>query len=191
MAVVRVQPEPLSGPWVEGFVLDKHVVKSTPIGEVHGHMQFDTVRTELGERVFSLKNRAGAADDIVDTAVAFIQQKWSSSIDCVVAVPPSVGRTKQPAVVIARGIAKGIGVPFLPDAANKEKPTPQMKNVPPHERAPLLKKAIDSGTAALRGKRVLIVDDLWETGSSMKRVAEVVHEMGAAEIRVLAMTRTK
>jgi predicted amidophosphoribosyltransferase len=36
-----------------------------------------------------------------------------------------------------------------------------------------------------------LVDDLWETGSTLRRVAEVLGQMGASEIWALAMTRTK
>jgi predicted amidophosphoribosyltransferase len=66
-----------------------------------------------------------------------------------------------------------------------------MKNVPLHERAPLPSAAIQPGTDAVEGRRVLLVDDLWETGSTLKRVAEVLVQMGASEVRALAMTRTK
>ena len=32
MAVVEVHPVPIDGPWIEGFVLDRHVISSRPIG---------------------------------------------------------------------------------------------------------------------------------------------------------------
>jgi hypothetical protein len=35
-----------------------------------------------------------------------------------------------------------------------------LKNVPSHERAPLLSAAIQAGTDAVQGQRVLLVDDL-------------------------------
>ena len=69
--------------------------------------------------------------------------------------------------------------------------TAQMKNVPLHERAPLLSAAIQAGTDAVQGQRILLTDDLWETGSTLRRVAEVLGQMGATEVRALAMTRTK
>ena len=131
------------------------------------------------------------AADIVDTAVAFVNDRWSGVIDCVVPPPPSLHRTKQPAVQIAAGIAAALGVPSLAAAAVKATATQQMKNVPLHERAPLLSAAIQAGTDAVQGRRVLLVDDLWETGSTLRRVAEVLEQMGATEVRVLAMTRTK
>jgi predicted amidophosphoribosyltransferase len=66
-----------------------------------------------------------------------------------------------------------------------------MKNVPLHERGPLLSAVIQAGTDAVQGCRVLLVDDLWEPGSTLRRVAEVLGQMGAAEVRALTMTRTK
>jgi predicted amidophosphoribosyltransferase len=191
MAVVEVNPVPVDGPWIEGFVLDRHVISSVPIGYLGEHMQFDTTRSALGELVYQLKYRNGPLTDIVDTAIAFVHERWNGLIDCVVSPPPSLHRTKQPAVLIAAGIAAALGVPAAPAAAVKATATPQMKNVLLHERAPLLSAAIQAGTDAVQGRRVLLVDDLWETGSTLRRVAEVLGQMGATEVRALAMTRTK
>ena len=191
MAIVEVHPEPIDGPWIEGFVMDRHVVSSRPIGYLGEHMQFETTRSPLGEFVYQLKYRNGKPDYIVETAVAFITARWDGVVDCVVPPPPSLHRTKQPAVIIAEGIAAHLGVPVLPAAAIKATATQPMKNVPLHERAPLLSAAIQAGSESVQGRRVLLVDDLWETGSTLRRVAEVLGQMGATEIRALAMTRTK
>ena len=78
-----------------------------------------------------------------------------------------------------------------PNAVSKAAATQQMKNVPVHERAPLLAAAIQPGADVVRGRRVLLIDDVWETGSTVRRVAEVLGQMGASEIRALVMTRTK
>jgi competence protein ComFC len=191
MAVVEVHPEPIDGPWIEGFVLDRHVISSRPIGYAGEHMQFETTRSALGELVYQLKYRNGPLNDIVDTAVAIVNERWNGVIDCVVSPPPSLHRTKQPAVLIASGVAAILGVPSLAAATVKASATSQMKNVALHERGPLLSTAIQAGTDAVQGRRVLLIDDLWETGSTLRRVAEVLGQMGATEVRALAMTRTK
>jgi predicted amidophosphoribosyltransferase len=191
VAIVEVHPERIDGPWTDGFVLDRHVVSSRPIGYLGEHMQFETMRSPLGELVYQLKYRNGKPNDIVETPVAFIAERWNGAIDCVVPPPPSLHRSKQPAVLVAEGIATGLGVPSLASAAIKATATQQMKNVPLHERAPLLSVAIQAGSDSVKGQRVLLVDDLWETGSTLRRVAEVLGQMGATEIRALAMTRTK
>ena len=67
-----------------------------------------------------------------------------------------------------------------------------MKNVlSPPDRAALLEAAIQGGNECVRGLRVLLIDDLWDSGSTLRRVATVVDEMGASEVRALAMTRTR
>jgi competence protein ComFC len=196
--IVKNDPLPIKGPWVEGFTLDRHVLAARPIGYAGEHMQFDTTRSPLGELVFQLKYRGGQPTDIVDTAVAFIKPRWHGVIDSVVSPPPSKhrpvirpSRTQQPAALIAEGIATYLEVPFLPLAVIKTTPTQQMKNVPLHERAPLLAAAIQAGSDSVQGRRVLLVDDLWETGSTLRRVAEVLGQGGATEIRALVMTRAK
>ena len=88
-------------------------------------------------------------------------------------------------------MATALGVPSLAAAVIKATATPQMKNVTLHERAPLLSAAIQAGSDAVQGQRILLIDDLWETGSTLRRVAEVLGQMGATEVRALAMTRTK
>ncbi len=191
MAGVEVHPEPIEGPWIEGFVLDRHVISSRPIGYVGEHMQFETTRSPLGELVYQLKYRNGPLNDIVETAVAFVTGRWGGVIDCVVPPPPSLHRTKQPATLIASGVAANLGMPCFAAAAAKTTATPQMKNVALYERAPLLSAAIQAGSDSVQGRRVLLIDDLWETGSTLRRVAEVLAQMGAAGVRALAMTRTK
>lgn len=191
MAIVDTHPERISGPWVEGFVLDKHVISSVPIGYRGDHMQFDTLRSPLGELVYRFKNKGGPADEIVHTATDFAARRWPSMIDRVMSVPPSVARVRQPGAILAEGIAAGLNVSVLENVVVKVKTTPQMKNVLVHERKALLGQSIEAGTASVAGMSVLIVDDLWETGSTMRRVAEVVIAMGAKDVRALVMTRTK
>ena len=51
---MKINPLEIAGNWDKGFVLDKHVISSTPKGEnVYGHMEYETVRTELGELFFN------------------------------------------------------------------------------------------------------------------------------------------
>ena len=191
MGVVPTNPETIRGPWIEGFVLDRHILHSTLTHYIGDQPQFDTVRTALGELVFQFKNRGGPPDDIIATATEFIRRRWAQAIDCVTTVPPSINRARQPGVLLAAGIGRALGIRFLSDVAVKAKPTAQMKNVAVHDRAALLNEAIQAGTTDVSGLSVLIVDDLWETGGTMRRTAEVVASRGARQIRALAMTRTK
>ena len=194
MAVVNINPMKLPPrPWVEGYVLDYHTVSSTPTGDPY--YRFDTKRTELGELLFRLKYRAGGSavvTDIVDTAEQFVGG-WKPPIDCVVPAPPSLTRKTQPAVEVARELAARFRLPVFEDTVIKVKASPQMKNIDDwSERQRVLAEAVQAGRNDVRGKSILLFDDLIESGSTLQRAAEVLLKDGAARaIYALVLTRTK
>ena len=191
VAILRINPQPVRGHWVEGFTLDSHIISSEFLGYDGDYPRFETRRTELGQCVYRPKYQHGPAWDIIETASAFVKEQWSGAIDCVIVPPPSLSRATQPAEVIAKGIANSLNVEYKTNTVVKAVATLPMKNLTPQERLALVSKAIQSGPEPVRDLRVLIIDDVWETGSTMRRVANVLSEMGASQIRALAMTRTK
>lgn len=194
MAVANTNPMKLPPkPWVEGYVLDYHTVSSTPTGDPY--YRFDTKRTELGELLFRLKYRGGGSDvvaDIVDTAEQFVGG-WKPPIDCIVPAPASLTRKTQPAIEVARGLAARLRIPMFEDAVVKVKATPQMKNIDDwSERQRVLAEAVQAGRNDVRGKSILLFDDLIESGSTLRRAAEVLlKDGGARAIYALVLTRTK
>jgi predicted amidophosphoribosyltransferase len=194
MAVVRCNPMKLAPmPWVEGYVLDYHTISSTPTGDPY--YRFDTKRTDLGELLYQFKYRSAgtsALNDIVDTVDQFIRG-WRPPIECVVPAPPSVGRRAQPVVEIARGGAARLRLPVFEGAVAKVKATAQMKNIDDWaERQRLLAEAVQAGKDDVRGKSILLVDDLTESGSTLRRSAEVLlGDAGARAVYALVLTRTK
>lgn len=194
MPAVKINPMKLAPqPWVEGYVLDYHTVSSTPTGDPY--YRFDTKRTELGELLFRMKYRDGGdvvLTDIVDAIEPFVRA-WKPPIDCVVPVPPSQTRKAQPAVEIARKLAERLGLLMCENAVVKVKATPQMKNIDDwSERQRVLSEAVQGGLGDVRGKSVLLFDDLTESGSTLRRTAEVLlHTCGATAVYALVLTRTK
>ena len=194
MPVVPIRPMKLAPkPWVEGYVLDYHTVSSTPTGDPY--YRFDTKRTELGERLFQLKYRNASAAvlaDIVDTAEKFVRD-WNPPIECIVPAPASLNRKSQPVIEIARELAKRLKVPIYEGAVKKVKPTPQMKNIDDWaERQAVLRDAVQVGDVDVRRKIVLLVDDLIESGSTLRRAAEVLLKDASAQaVYALVLTRTK
>src|SRR5205814_2408926 len=105
MANVNISPIRLPpNPWVDGFVLDRHTVSSTPTDDPY--YRWDTKRTELGELLYRFKYRGDntVLADIVDAAEQFVR-KWKPPIDCIVPAPASLTRKIQPTAEIAGGIA--------------------------------------------------------------------------------------
>ncbi len=67
-----------------------------------------------------------------------------------------------------------------------------MKNIPIWERHTALENAIQSGGTEVAGKSILLVDDLIESGSTLRRVASVLLDNGeATSVYVLVLTRTR
>jgi competence protein ComFC len=192
MAVVKTSPMKVDGPWVDGFVLDFHSTGAIPTGDPYH--PFEMTYTELGSRLYRFKYRSDHAvfDDIVDTAVNFVNN-WGPTVDCIVVSPPSMRRDSQPTIELGRAIAGGLGVPLYEDAVRKAKDTPPMKNVSSwDERRVLLAEAIQAGEQDVKGKSVLLFDDLIQSGSTLRRVAEVLLEIGGVgAVHALVLTRTR
>lgn len=195
MAAVKIDPMPLSGPWSDGYVLERqHTLSSEFLGhDGFGNPQFDTKRSELGELVFRLKNRndKSAVDSIADTAVEFIKG-WGPPIDLIVPVPPSRKRAYQPVVEIAKEIGTRLSRPVVETAVNKVKETPELKDVYDYEqRIKLLAGAFEVDATAVRDKQILLVDDLYRSGATATLVANALLTAGAKAVSMLAMTKTR
>ena len=67
-----------------------------------------------------------------------------------------------------------------------------MKNIPIWERHSALEEAIQSGKTDVAGKSILLIDDLIESGSTLRRVASVLLDNGeATSVYALVLTRTR
>ncbi len=195
MGAVKIDPMKLPGPWAEGWVLERqHTVSAEFLGhDSFGNPQFDTKRSELGELVFRLKNRndKNTLDPIAETAVQFIKS-WNPTVDMIVPVPPSRKRAYQPVIEIAKAIGGRLSVPVNETAVAKVRDTPELKDVFGYdERIKLLEGAFQSDPDALRGKRILLVDDLYRSGATATVVAQALLSGGAAAVHMLAMTKTR
>ncbi len=195
MASVKIDPLRLAGPWKEGYVLERqHTISSEFLGhDSYGHAQFDTKRSELGELVFRLKNRSDktTVPGISDTAAEFVRG-WGPQMDGVVFVPPSRPRPFQPVVEIATALADRLCRPVLVDAITKVKDTPELKDVFDYnERHTLLDGAFLVDQRAVKGRSLLLVDDLYRSGATATLVAKALIDAGASTVYFLAMTKTR
>lgn len=143
----------------------------------YGNPQFDTKRSELGELVFRLKNRNDkrTLDSIADTAVQFLEG-WHAAFDMIVPVLPSRRRAGfQPVVEIARAIGARLSKPSNTAAVKKGKNPPELKNVFEYQRRlELLKGALEVDAHAVRGQRILLVDDLYRSRATATVVGQAL-----------------
>jgi predicted amidophosphoribosyltransferase len=194
MAIVKINPIKIEGRWHSGVALDLHTTSSTPIGyNEFGHMQFDTVRPEIAELLYRLKNRADkeAAGPIIDTVANFLAAH-RDKFDSIVPVPPSHQRTLQPVIVLAEGIGAALGVPVL-SCITTTRPTTQLKNVTDHEERKKQVEGLYKAIAAqTQGRKMLLFDDLFRSGTTMNAITnELLGPGKAAVVRALTITKTR
>jgi competence protein ComFC len=194
MAVVEVHPQKIAGLWKSGVALDFHTTSSTPIGENQfGHMQFETIRPEIAELLFRLKNRAdqNAAGPIIETVVDFLKSH-AKKFDVIVPVPPSSQRNVQPVIILAEGIGKALNIPVVA-CISTTRPTTQLKNVTdPEERKKQVEGLYAVTAKVTQEKNILLFDDLFRSGTTMNAITELLLSEGkATSVRALTITRTR
>ena len=128
----------------------------------------------------------------MDTVEEFIKNTdWK--IDYIVAVPSSLQRNTQPVIEVAKEISRRLSIPTCEKAVVKVKATPPMKNIESlAERAETLNDAFRCESEEIRGRPVLLIDDLFEYGSTVRAVSTVLIAEGqVAAVYLLALTRRR
>jgi len=197
--MVKIKPSKISGNWREGFALDLHTTSSEFMGhDEFGHPVFDTKRSEIGELLYRLKFKADKSvlDEILETVINFLNNTWkiSNTLDGVIPVPPSnVAREFQPVMEIAEKIGNNLGIPVYKDLLVKTKGTPELKNVYDYQRRlEILQDAFTIKTSLVKGKNILLFDDLYRSGATINAVSDILYKKGmVSSVDVLTLTRTR
>ena len=192
--MASLHPMKIEGNWDAGRVLDWHIESSEFTGyDEYGHSQYDTTRTELGELVYKLKynHDASVVADIVRLICGYTS---FSTIDTIIPVPPSkISRTFQPVVEIAKRLGSALDIQVLANAVQKTKNTPELKNVSTlQEKYDILKGVFKVVEPSIKGKTVLVLDDLYRSGATLRAITDVLYKQGGVDkVKVLALTMTK
>ena len=193
MVIIQI---PSTGVWGYAVSLDKHKIRSVPIGEnEYGHMQFDTQRTDIGEAVYQLKYRGDFAqvDFLARSIIEALQDNRFPKIHIVIPMPASKIRANQPVYAVASKVADMLGVVYSDSTLVKVKSTGAMKDL----------KSYDDKVAALEGCFVvkenlndsnwnaLIIDDLYDSGASIEAACTALKKYAKiSNISVIILTRT-
>ena len=89
---------------------------------------------------------------------------------------------------IARAISHALGIPMNASCLIRTRPTPPQAAQPLKERARNVRGAFEC-SADLGGKRVLLVDDVMTTGSTLRECARILKLHGAAQITAVVAAR--
>lgn len=93
---------------------------------------------------------------------------------------------------LARALCALSGRQFLPDAVARIRATRQQVGLGARQREDNVRGAFvvpPASQDAVRGRRILVVDDVYTTGTTVRAVAKALKKAGAAEVDVLTFAR--
>jgi ATP-dependent DNA helicase RecQ len=179
----RSHPRSLKGPWLAGWALDFH---SRYDGDVAS-------RSAIGELVFRYKynGERQLANELASRWIELLHiHPELPQANAIIPVPPSTQRDFDPVTHLAKSLAEQLNIAALLNVLIKTRTTRPQKEMT----ALAQKQANVVGAFALkgdvRGQRVLLIDDLFDSGATLSEAARVLTRGGAASIVVLTLTKT-
>jgi len=179
----RSHPRSLSGPWEKGWALDFHSRFAGAKWQ----------RSPVGELTYRLKYEGdlSAVPVLVEKASTLcVAQAELASVEALIPVPPSQRRAVDPVGTVADALGDRLGLPVWSSVLVKTRLTAPQKEM--HTLAQ--KQANVAGAFAVngdvRGRRLLLLDDLFDSGATLEEVSRVLQRAGVAQLFVLTLTRT-
>jgi competence protein ComFC len=142
----------------------------------------------------SLKYRQNIAlgDSLSIHLIQFYKElNWS--IDIIMPVPLSRKRKRSrgynQAALLARPISLATGIPYGSHLLERVRETASQVGLSDKDRSQNVKGAFKAKSGSVRGKNILIVDDITTTGATIQNCAAALLEAGAAQIYGLTVAR--
>lgn len=141
---------------------------------------------------FKYDNKREYADFYV-TELVKLYGGWVErlGVDAVIPVPLHKSKYRlrgfNQAEVLARGIGKKMNVPVLTEVVSRSRNTMAQKNLNDKERQENLKNAFKITDNEVQLNKVLLVDDIYTTGSTIDSVARVLRENGVKEVYYICL----
>lgn len=117
---------------------------------------------------------------------------WRNEVDTVLALPLHPARLRErgfnQAQELARPVAQQLGLALATGLCERHRATRHQTDLPPKERRGNVRHAF-SCREKLSGRRVLLIDDVMTTGSTLDECARILKQHGAASVRVAVVAR--
>jgi predicted amidophosphoribosyltransferase len=180
------------GNWRAGWALDYHTTSS----EHAGARVFETTRTEIGELLYQLKYHLDSSkiESLAERAARFLETRiFLQNLEAIIPVPPSAERAFQPVAELAVSIGRKVNLPAASEYLMKVKRTSPLKSLDDKkERRKELKEAFKAADDRFADKDVLVFDDLFRSGETLREVTRTLIEQGhVAGVYILTLTKTR
>ncbi len=147
-------------------------------------------------RAYKYENRFKLADEFVNLILDNIDKEYYSDIDYIIPVPASEERLSMYGfahiLYLAERLGKRTGIKVL-DGIKKIKHTPPQVSLNYDERINNLKGAFllkRNAYEKIEGKRILLIDDVYTTGTTVNEVSLAIKQGAPAKIKVLTIAKT-
>lgn len=178
----RTHFRPLPGPWQVGWALGFHSRFSGS----------EWNRSGVGDLAYRLKYNEDLSvlTQLVEQTLELLQAHPElAKADAIVPIPSTTERKNQPVRTYCNALACKINLPVLALLA-KTRPTRPQKEL----KTLAQKRTNVSGafalTATVKDRRILLVDDLFDSGSTLEEITRLLRKGGVANVNVLTLTRT-
>ena len=115
----------------------------------------------------------------------------SHAIDCITAVPLNYLKLQKrgynQAGILAKRLGRALNIPVDLQLLVRNRYTKPQKELSPRERMENLKKAFEPGKNAGQYRTVLIVDDIYTTGSTMEICSSILKSRGTQRVYILSL----
>lgn len=183
------------GPWKKGYAFDIYTIRSKFIGrDKYGFRRFNTIRSPMGECLYDLKynqkhsniekiiNMLSASEEFTD---------FVNDFDIILTVPPSnKSRRFQPVELIAKEIAKKFNMKRHKNAFSISGRR-EIKTMDIIEKDEKLKKILSLNKQLDITKKILIFDDVFDSGTTLSTMTNILLEKGHARTSIFTLTKTK
>ena len=165
--------------------------------------RYDAARSALvyddASRDVILRFKHADAPHAVRAFVPWLQSAAPNLVeeaDIITAVPLHyrryISRRYNQSAILAQGLAQASGSICIPDLLLRTRATPPQGHLKPKARRDNVKKAFAINkrfAEQIKGKRILIMDDVYTTGATVNECAKVLKKAGASCVDVLTVAR--
>jgi predicted amidophosphoribosyltransferase len=148
--------------------------------------------TELGELIASAKDlgSAEALSRLREMLFDFVGTLDLPETCLVVAVPPGPEREAHPVPSLATAVGSGLGADVVAVIERRDA-TARLRDTPPDRRRAVVEAARYEIVGDVRGRHVVLVDDVILTGTTLRHLAGLLVAAGAERVDAVVAGRTR